>query len=80
MLVACSGVGGDVLCAQCYPPYFWDDHPLQYVVFPWGLQVSGLQKIYNITEVLNALLAAGRFPIGAYPALPTASFLPLWFQ
>jgi ABC-2 type transport system permease protein len=25
-------------------------------------------KIYNITEVLKGLLAAGRFPIGAYPA------------
>jgi ABC-2 type transport system permease protein len=25
-------------------------------------------KIYNITEVLRGLLAAGRFPIGAYPA------------
>ena len=24
-------------------------------------------KIYNITEVLKGLLAAGRFPIGAYP-------------
>ena len=24
-------------------------------------------KIYNITEVLRGLLAAGRFPIGAYP-------------
>jgi ABC-2 type transport system permease protein len=25
-------------------------------------------KIYNITEVLRGLIAAGRFPIGAYPA------------
>ena len=25
-------------------------------------------KIYNITEVLNGLLAAGRFPMAAYPA------------
>ncbi len=26
-------------------------------------------KIYNVTEVLRGLLEAGRFPIGAYPAL-----------
>ena len=26
-------------------------------------------KIYNVTEVLRGLLEAGRFPVGAYPAL-----------
>ncbi len=26
-------------------------------------------KIYNVTEVLRGLLGAGRFPVGAYPAL-----------
>jgi ABC-2 type transport system permease protein len=26
-------------------------------------------KIYNATEVLRGLLEAGRFPVGAYPAL-----------
>jgi ABC-2 type transport system permease protein len=26
-------------------------------------------KIYNVTEVLRGLLEAGRYPIGAYPAL-----------
>jgi ABC-2 type transport system permease protein len=36
--------------------------------FMLGATSIWFTKIYNITEVLKGLLAAGRFPIGAYPA------------
>ncbi|WP_310482733.1 ABC transporter permease [Chamaesiphon sp. VAR_48_metabat_403] len=36
--------------------------------FMLGATSIWFTKIYNITEVLRGLLAAGRFPIGAYPA------------
>jgi ABC-2 type transport system permease protein len=35
--------------------------------FMLGATSIWFTKIYNITEVLRGLLAAGRFPIGAYP-------------
>ena len=36
--------------------------------FMLGATSIWFTKIYNMTEVLKGLLAAGRFPIGAYPA------------
>ena len=36
--------------------------------FMLGATSIWFTKIYNLTEVLKGLLAAGRFPIGAYPA------------